>query len=243
MIVLHVISTSFWKSLSLYFLLSPHCCLSVSCVIPAIDWTSFTSDFRHTGIKSLSCKRYSPKCKAYSLKANVQETELMLPVCSASVYLHHCNVYQGRDVLELSVLSFRCRFNGSPCLEIVRLFSAVHPHPPVVICSYYIHMKVKEQSHGCSPPFVSTTYWQRTDLTLLLWHVAWRFKLNPLDILFFSRCVVEVQIWPFGSGGPVDIQEWEVPVLPQAHADECRGPDFRSAERRPRSHRLRSLQG
>lgn len=57
------------------------------------------------------------------------------------------------------------------------------------------------------------------------------------------RCILEVQVWPIGPGGPVAFQEREVLVLPPANADERRRSDRRHAERGPRGKRLRVLSG
>lgn len=57
------------------------------------------------------------------------------------------------------------------------------------------------------------------------------------------RCILEVQVWPFGAGGPVALQEGEVPVLPSANADERWRSDCRHAEGGPRGIRLRVLSG
>lgn len=75
---------------------------------------------------------------------------------------------------------------------------------------------------------------------------AWRDDLWCKEMISPSTCcrrVSEVQVWPFGSGGPVALQEREVSVLPPAHADECRRPDRRPAQRRPRSLNFNILQG
>lgn len=118
-----------------------------------------------------------------------------------------------KDNICLSLFYFR--FNRNQLYwQVVKHFSAAHLRPPVVKYSHY------------------TSY----RFTLCLTFIVTLF-------LLYCRCILKVQIWPFGPGGPVALQEGEMLVLPSANADERRRSDCRHAERGPRGDRLRVLSG
>lgn len=169
-------------------------------------------------------------------------------------------VYQRRDVLcstknklnELIMFFFLPSFITFPQVQqrlpllgnCQALFCSTLPPPSGKVQLLHLHNHIF-QCVAWLPPVCDFTI-SPAGVKPIKW--AWRndlctkhsMRMSSTDLFssLYCRCVLEVQIWPSGSGGPVALQEREVSVLPQAHADERRRPDHRSAERGPRSHCL-----
>lgn len=135
-------------------------------------------------------------------------------------------VYQGRDAHFSTT-------NKENKLSLLALLQ-VHQRPFLLASCHALFCTLAPSSGKL--PSLHISYW------FTLWSII-MINIYLTLLMLCYRCILEVQVWPLGPGGPVALQEGEVLVLPSANADERWRSDCRYAERGPRGNRLRALSG